>query len=90
MTKATRDKHGFVPGGHPCPACGKRCWDTKADAKRIARRMGKQARKLSTYRCVSGWWHLGHLPTAVSRGVSTRADISPTAPRPSTTRRDPA
>lgn len=80
--KATRDKHGYVPGGHPCPDCGKRCWETRADAKRIARRMGKQTRHLAAYRCSSGWWHLGHLPTIVARGRSTRDDIGATVPRP--------
>jgi hypothetical protein len=39
-----------------CPACGKRCYETRATAKRAARQIGGQLRP---YQCPSGeWWHL--------------------------------
>ena len=39
-----------------CPECGKRCYPTRADAKRAARQQ-KQRRATNPYRC-GDWWHL--------------------------------
>lgn len=73
--KPARSTYGRVPGGSPCPDCGKRRWLTRADAKTIAKRMpaGKGI-GLHPYRCGDAW-HLGHLPTAVVRGDMPRADL---------------
>lgn len=70
--KSSADIYGYVPGGEPCPRCGKRSWPTKRDAKRIrARRPG---RRLNVYRCGDSW-HLGHLPDVVRHGDAGRDDI---------------
>lgn len=37
-----------------CAGCGKRCYATRADAKRAGRQIGGHAR---AYRC-GDWWHL--------------------------------
>lgn len=73
MRKPTRDVTGFVPGGTPCPTCGKKQWYTRADAKAVAKK-GHQGDSVNVYRC-GEFFHIGHLPAAVRRGLSTRSDI---------------
>lgn len=70
-------RHGFIPGGSPCPDCGKKQWLSRADARTMAKRMpfGKGI-GLHPYRC-GDFWHLGHLPRAVIAGDITRDDIPP-------------
>lgn len=79
MTKPDRARHGYIPGGEPCPTCGKKSWLTRADAKAMARRI-PGGRSLSAYRC-GNYWHLGHLPRPVATGALTRDDIHPVKPR---------
>lgn len=74
MKKPLSDRYGYIPGGHPCPTCGKRSWLTRADAKKVARRMHDT--HLNVYRCGDAW-HLGHLPAPVIRGDLNRSDITP-------------
>lgn len=40
-----------------CPACGKRCYRTRANAKRAGRLL-HPGRHVRRYRCDAGWWHL--------------------------------
>lgn len=63
-------------GGDRCPDCGKLRYLTRAEAKRIARRVPKDHRgRLSVYRC-GDFWHLGHLPKGVIAGAFTRGDLA--------------
>lgn len=58
--------------------CGKRCYDSKAEAKRAARQIrGKRGGRLDVYRCDHDrrYWHIGHPPPALSRGEIARADV---------------
>jgi hypothetical protein len=61
---------------HPvgrCPACGKLSFSCKADARKARREMRDPA--LNVYRCPSGYWHLGHLPSVVQRGALPRTIV---------------
>jgi hypothetical protein len=51
------DRRGFnVLVSSECPACGKRCYKTRGDAKRAGRQIGGQTRP---YLCPRGeFWHL--------------------------------
>jgi hypothetical protein len=63
-----------------CATCGKRCYPSKARAKKVARslRGDRSGQHLSVYRCGdSAYWHLGHLPRDVVRGVMGRDEIRP-------------
>ena len=73
--KSIRARTGYIPGGEPCPDCGKKRWQSKADAKAMAKRT-PGGHELSAYRC-GNYWHLGHIPTVVKHGDATRADIYP-------------
>jgi len=59
-----------------CTTCGKRCYTSKAVAKRVARSLkgDRSGGHLSAYRCGT-YWHLGHLPSLVVRGVIGRDEI---------------
>lgn len=59
-----------------CDACGKNCFYTR----KAARKWSKSRFPADTprpYRCTTGdtpWWHVGHLPPAIRKGIYTRAD----------------
>lgn len=54
---------------HTCE-CGKRSYGDKREAKRVARLM--HGDHVSSYRCESGGWHVGHLTRAVLQGKDVR------------------
>lgn len=57
--------------------CGKRGYHHKRDAKTVRRVHGGD--HLSVYRCTtSGYWHIGHRPALLTRGVIGRADVRST------------
>lgn len=58
-----------------CDDCGKRCFETKSDAKRVVRRLRDRGR-MHAYRC-GLYWHIGHLPARVVAGDKPRAEIKP-------------
>ncbi|MEV6633901.1 hypothetical protein AB0M54_24430 [Actinoplanes sp. NPDC051470] len=63
-----------VPGHTRCEGCGKVSFVSRKDARRGARRAvdGERPR---AYRCpTSPYWHLGHLPEDVRRGVIDREE----------------
>lgn len=55
----------FVPSSHTC-ICGKRAYKTRDQARTVAKEMRRKghiradALRLSTYRCDTGMWHVGH------------------------------
>jgi hypothetical protein len=55
----------FIPSSHTC-GCGKRSYKTRGDARKVAKEMRRKghirtdAARLSTYRCDTGVWHVGH------------------------------
>lgn len=53
---------------------------TRKAAKIAGRRLNMGSEPLSAYRC-GDYWHLGHLPYEVRRGVIARASMTPAAPR---------
>lgn len=59
-----------------CTVCGKLVYATRKAAKAAARR-AHPGERMNAYRC-NGWWHYGHLMTAVRRGHAAR-------PRPGNT-----
>lgn len=63
-----------------CPDCGKRSFTTRKAAKKAARRIG-DGDHMSAYRC-GGYWHIGHLPTAIIRGHLTRTNATRKDTRP--------
>lgn len=56
-----------------CRTCGKRCYLTKRAAKSFAR-WRFPGEHMSAYRC-GEYWHVGHLPPGVRRGVVKRSDL---------------
>lgn len=58
---------------HTCPTCGKRCYKTRAAAKRTRKRRFPGER-MSVYLC-GDLYHLGHLPSRVISGDKPRSDI---------------
>lgn len=64
-------KFGIVPAGIRCPETGKRGWVSRADAKKVARNV-HPGEHMSAYKCRCGYWHLGHLPGQVRKGIATR------------------
>jgi hypothetical protein len=72
-TKPIRTKYGHVPNGGPCPTCGKRRFPTRADAKKVAKRMHESS--MGVYRC-GVYYHLGHLPDPVVQGKIPREALS--------------
>lgn len=62
-----RDRGAWVPSIGTCSHTGKMRFDTRADAKRFARRQGLA--DLSSYQCtMRGDWHNGHLPKMIKNG----------------------
>lgn len=65
-------------GGHQdgavriCGDCGKRCFTSKGAAKKNAKTTTLDG--MRPYRC-GEYWHLGHLPGDVIRGIVTRGEI---------------
>ena len=53
-----------------CPDCGKYRYVSKQAAKKTAKKLFPDDR-LSPYRC-GDYWHFGHLPYAVQRGINPR------------------
>ena len=58
--------------------CGKRRYQTRAEARRAARSHRKPHwdDRLRAYECVPGIWHLGYLPLAVIDGQLTRDEYN--------------
>lgn len=69
-------------GAGSCPTCGKLRFLTRAQAKKTTRRMKGRRGRLHAYRC-GDFWHIGHMPTAVTTGRLDRTQISP---RPTSTK----
>lgn len=57
-----------------CPTCGKRSFPTRKAARKAIRSIG-DGDHMSAYRCDTSW-HIGHLPTAVINGTTTRQHIT--------------
>lgn len=58
------------------PECGKRGYQTRADAKKALRHHRKRgfSRGVRPYECPAcGFWHLGHVPYAVKVGFVDEA-----------------
>ncbi len=72
--------HGRPVCGGPCPECGKLRWTSRRDAKRIASQIPARAGRLHPYRC-GDYWHLGHPPSLLVRGVITRDQVGQAIPR---------
>lgn len=60
-----------------CDDCGKVCYGSRKHARRHARALNRA--HLYAYQCpVDGrYWHLGHQPYLIARGVIARADFAP-------------
>lgn len=57
-----------------CPTSGKRSYESRKDANRARRELGERA--LRAYKCGDcPWWHVGHLPYDVRRGLVTCEDV---------------
>lgn len=56
---------------HVCTSCGKRCFETKRDAKKARKVID---RTMAVYEHL-GWWHVGHLPKVVTSGRFGRGDV---------------
>jgi hypothetical protein len=70
--KSRLRKYNAISYGGRCPETGKAKWLTKADAKMQARR-AHPGERMSAYVCTScGFWHIGHLPARVRRGIDGR------------------
>lgn len=69
--------HGSAAGPHigTCPTCGKRCFTTRADARKARKKLPNH-KGMTTYKC-GAYWHTGHLPKNVMLGHVTRSDIYP-------------
>lgn len=48
-----------------CPACGKRRYPTRKEARKWAKRL-HPGKHMSPYRC-GEFWHLGHLPADITK-----------------------
>lgn len=76
----TADRGAHIADAGTCPTCGKLRWLTRADAKRVSRRIKGRKGRLHAYQC-GEYWHVGHPPSSLVRGVITREDVR-AAPRP--------
>lgn len=79
-----RDTSDTQPFG-VCTRCGKYRWRSRKAAKACIRRMkgsgrfkGDNNKHLNAYECPDqpGWWHVGHIPTAILRGNVARDDFT--------------
>jgi hypothetical protein len=61
---------------HTC-ACGKRAFYSRKQARRWVRQMNCSSSGMSVYECkhVPGYWHFGHAPSLLVRGVITRDQV---------------
>lgn len=58
--------------GATCPACGKERYLTRRQAKAAVKRMANLGNgHCSAYEC-GGFWHIGHMPRHVVRGIAAR------------------
>lgn len=73
ITQNKRHRDQSEPVGR-CPVCGKSRFFTKLAARRFARRV-LPGETLNVYEC-GGFWHLGHLPSTVRRGMTARSELS--------------
>lgn len=64
----------------PDPDCGKKCFETRRDARALAKKL-KDRGRLHAYRH-GDYWHIGHLPSRVKAGDKTRDQIEPTRKTP--------
>lgn len=71
---STRDFEQRNKGAGECATCGKLLFLSKAAAKRAARQMPHRDGRLNAYRC-GNFWHIGHLPRAIARGLASRDDL---------------
>lgn len=75
-----RDWEQTVTAGGRCP-CGKLRLLTKADAKKVLRRMKGRKGRMHAYECDGGvegaasYWHIGHVPKDLKKGAASRDDI---------------
>jgi hypothetical protein len=60
------------PLAEPCSTCGKRRYRTRKAAKLALRKLNTSD-SMSVYRC-GEFWHFGHTPWQVRRGVTARHD----------------
>lgn len=76
QSEEKRRREGCEPVGR-CVACGKARFFSRKQARRFARRVlpGEQ---FSIYEC-TGFWHFGHLPSAVRTGRIGRPDLGPSS-----------
>lgn len=67
---ANNDRHIGV-----CDTCGKRKYLNRADAKAVAKRLNDD--HVVAYRCPhsQGYWHVGHLPIPVIKGIALKSEI---------------
>lgn len=68
--RRTRRNAGSLQVGR-CPACGKRRYPSRTDARKAIRR-AHPGERMQAYRC-EGFWHIGHLPHGVRRGEARAA-----------------
>jgi len=80
MVKPLRDRHGVISSAGACPTCGKVRFTSRKDARAAGRRLKHTGDPLSAYRC-GDYWHIGHLPTDIRRGVRSRDQMTPAIPR---------
>lgn len=64
-----------LPLAEPCTLCGKLRFRTRKAAKRALRRL-QTSDSMSAYPC-GDYWHIGHTPWAVRRGVVSRHEWQP-------------
>lgn len=67
-------KHRSLSHWKTCPECGKRSYDTRADAKRVNKLLHD---RMNVYPCALGGagFHLGHLPRPVIQGLEPRDEV---------------
>lgn len=78
-TASQRDFEQRNGGAGECTSCGKLRFLTKAAAKRAASQLPHRQGRLNAYRC-GDFWHIGHLPRAIARGLATRDDLGRSRP----------
>lgn len=75
---SAREREQRVMAGVRCPEpCGKIRFLRKRDAKRVITRMKGRRGRMHAYPCrtTEGYWHVGHVPRALTRGDISRAEI---------------
>lgn len=69
----------FGSGLSQCPTCGKVRYLSKAKAKAAIRQHRHRDGRLNAYAC-GEFWHIGHLPAAIKRGLASRDDLGRSRP----------